>query len=91
MKSLIKIVMVALIVVIPILSLYGIKEEKKQFGFKLAELTATVEILREQNNFLEKEVEYFSYPENLIKELKSKFNYREEGEKIIIIVPGNNN
>jgi len=33
------------------------------------------------------DIEYFSNPKNLAKELKSKFNYKNPGEKLIIVVP----
>lgn len=35
------------------------------------------------------ELEYYSMPENFEKELRARFNYRKEGEKLIIIVPRN--
>lgn len=35
------------------------------------------------------ELEYYSIPENFEKELRARFNYRREGEKLIIIVPRN--
>ena len=47
---------------------------------KLQEVTADYEKLR-------REFEYLERPENLEKELKARFNYRREGEKMIIVVP----
>lgn len=36
---------------------------------------------------LQSEYEYFSNPENLNKELRSRFNYTLPGEKLLILVP----
>ncbi|MBI4087530.1 MAG: hypothetical protein HY434_01740 [Candidatus Liptonbacteria bacterium] len=38
---------------------------------------------------LEEELRYYSNQENLEKELKGRFNYKEPDEKLIIIVPKN--
>lgn len=43
--------------------------------------------LREENKQLSSRLEYLKDPRNLVKELKSQFNYRAEGEKLVIIVP----
>lgn len=42
-------------------------------------------LLREENTQLKADVEYFSEPENLAKELKAKFDYKKPGEKLIKI------
>ena len=36
---------------------------------------------------LRSELEYYSLPANFEKELRARFNYRKEGEKLIIVVP----
>ncbi len=41
----------------------------------------------EERKDLEAELEYYSNPINLEKELRSRFNYRAPDEKMIIIVP----
>lgn len=41
----------------------------------------------EENNLLKAEAEYFSKPENMEKEIKKRFNYREKDEKMMIIIP----
>jgi len=43
--------------------------------------------LQKENGQLNGQLEYLANPENLLKEVKSRFNYRREGEKLIIIVP----
>jgi len=44
---------------------------------------------KKENESLTADIEYFLNPLNLEKELKSRFNYKAAGEKMIIIVPGN--
>jgi cell division protein FtsB len=66
---------------------YDLHNERKTFQREVNELRLKKESLEAENKSLEENIEYFKNPKNLIKELKSKFNYREEGEKLIIIVP----
>ncbi len=47
--------------------------------------------LTEENGKCQADLEYFASPENLEKELRSKFNYKKPGEKIIIVVPPKDN
>jgi len=50
-------------------------------------LNAEITSITAENKNLSSDIEYFSDPENLEKELKSKTNYRDPGEKLIIIIP----
>ncbi|MFA5172968.1 MAG: septum formation initiator family protein [Candidatus Paceibacterota bacterium] len=61
-------------------------EYKKDFR-EAEKLKADMSVLKKENEELEKDIEYFNDPYNLEKELKSKFNYKREGEKMMIIVP----
>ena len=51
------------------------------------ELSRRLETVEQENASLAESIEYYQNPENLMKELKSQFNYREGGEKLMIIVP----
>jgi cell division protein FtsB len=42
--------------------------------------------LKKENSDLNSDIQYFSNPANLEKELKSNSNYKNPGEKMIIIV-----
>lgn len=42
---------------------------------------------KKDNSELQADLEYFSNPKNLEKELRSRFNYKKPGEKMIIVVP----
>lgn len=43
-------------------------------------------LLKKDNSELSSDIKYFSNPDNLEKELKSKTNYRNPGEKMIIVI-----
>ncbi len=79
---------VALIVVVSGFQLVRLYAEKSDLHRRLGELNETIDTLTTENTKLEGDVEYFGNDENLEKELKSKFNYVEPGEKLMIIVPG---
>ena len=40
-----------------------------------------------ENGRFQADLKYFAFPENLEKELRSRFNYKKPGEKLIIVVP----
>ncbi len=62
-------------------------KEKNQLQDKIGGLNNRWEAMVEENVDLRSEIEYFSHPENLEKELRSKFNYKKPDEKMMIIVP----
>lgn len=43
--------------------------------------------INNENEKLKADINYFQKPENLKKELRSRFNYVTHGEKVLIIVP----
>lgn len=61
--------------------------ERRAVARELAELAARADTLRSENRALEERLRYLEDPRNLVKEMKSQFNYREEGEQLVIIVP----
>ena len=54
---------------------------------QVQELNVSLKTLADENQSLVSVIDYFKNPENLLKELKSQFNYKETGEKLIIVVP----
>ena len=46
--------------------------------------------LKEDSQNLKSDLEYLEIPDNLEKELRSRFNYKNPGEKLIIVVPASN-
>lgn len=66
---------------------YGLRQERASVGAEVNELFARVEALKKENTELKSDIEYYQNPENLVKELKSQFNYRAPDEKMLILVP----
>jgi len=58
-------------------------EEKERVDNLKAEINSIVE----DNKEIEEDINYYSDNNNLEKELKSRFNYKREGEEVMIIVP----
>ncbi len=50
-------------------------------------LRLRLEALKADSLNLSSDIEYLKIPENLEKELRSRFNYKNPGEKLIIVVP----
>ena len=82
------------IIIILCLVLIGVSAQvylilKESNGLKkdLDDLNGRMEALVKENTNLKSNIAYFSYPENLEKEFKSRFNYKEVGEKMMIVVP----
>jgi hypothetical protein len=48
---------------------------------------AKLDATQKDNQKLKEELTYYLNPLNMAKELKARFNYREEGEKTLILVP----
>lgn len=86
MKTLLNILLMAIIAVLgwQFLNLYKQYTYLEKFSEKLSLETAA---LKAENQNLESDIRYFSNPENMEKELKSKTNYKKPDEKMIIIIP----
>lgn len=67
--------------------LYSNKYILVDLNEKFISLTSDFDKLNEENKTLESDIEYYSNPRNLEKELRSRFNYRAPNEKMIIVVP----
>jgi len=63
---------------------YGKRKTARE---ELEVLREKVTALREDRERLDREAEYLSHPANLEKELRARFNYRDIGEKLMILVP----
>lgn len=85
-----KTIIIAAIVILLGLGLYKLWVQNQELGAEVEDLNATLTEVKEENRELEYEIDYFKNPENLLKEVKSQFNYREQGEEMIIVVPSEN-
>ncbi len=66
---------------------YKLYSQKITLEKKLAKINNQLDGIYEENRKLAADLEYFKRPENLAKELRSRFNYVSPGEKLLIIVP----
>ena len=66
---------------------YVLFDQKRSLEEEVSDLQETANQFEEENNAIQERIEYFQEPENLLKEAKSQFNYREPGEKLLILVP----
>lgn len=67
--------------------LYNLYRQKSQLRREAAAAAAEYQKLSNENGVLQADLGYFSNQENLSKDLKSKFDYKRPGERLIIIVP----
>ena len=84
-----KILTIVLLVVLVALfwQLYQLYLQNKELRENFSALEDRVNGFNEENFRLQADLEYFSEPENLEKEIRSRFNYKKPGEKLIILVP----
>lgn len=61
--------------------------DRRALQNELQVLDARLGALHDENAQLRAQIDYFSKPENLEKELRARLNYRKPDEKLIIIVP----
>lgn len=82
------IIIIASIVILAIsVQIFLIVKERNKLKIDLDSSNSRLQALLKENADLQSDIEYFSHPENLEKELKAKFNYKKPDEKMMIIVP----
>lgn len=86
MRALVSIVLVLSIGAIGF-QLYRLYIQKIALEKNLENINAQTKPLIDENKNLLGEINYLKDPDNLEKELRSRFNYAYPGEKLIIIVP----
>lgn len=81
----------ALVAVIGFLSwgLYNLEKQSRGLETKIKDLQISATAFEKENKIFKDDIEYYGHPENLLKELKSLFNYRQPEEKMMIIIPDN--
>ncbi|KKQ22373.1 MAG: hypothetical protein UT92_C0001G0058 [Candidatus Curtissbacteria bacterium GW2011_GWA1_40_24] len=86
MKTALAIILIIILLAV-FIQFYFIFKERNQLKEKFRILVAKAQTLKEENEKIKSDIEYFSKPENLEKELRKNFNYKKPGEKMIIVVP----
>ncbi len=66
---------------------YRLNLQNKRLEAEVDDLSAELKVVEDENQELSNKIEFFKEPKNLLKELKSQFNYRKEDEEMIIVVP----
>jgi len=69
----------------------NLEKQNRHLEVKLNKLKTNSEAMGKENQTLKENIKYFSHFENLVKELKSLFNYRQPEEKLMIIIPNKKN
>ena len=67
--------------------LYGFIVQEHQLSAELADVKTRLATSQADEVSLQEEDQYLANPENLEKEIRARFNYKNPGEKMIIIVP----
>lgn len=82
-----KVIVIVMVIVLFLWGLVNIIREKIALETKHKTLQAELNSLVKENQNFSSKIEYLQHPDNLVKELKSEFNFRHPDEKLIIIVP----
>jgi cell division protein FtsB len=69
------------------LGVYKLTVEKNALAKETKNARDELNELNEEKKSLEEEMSYLANPENILKQLKTRFNYRKPGENMMIIVP----
>ncbi|MDD5430780.1 MAG: septum formation initiator family protein [Candidatus Pacebacteria bacterium] len=81
-------VIFAIIIIIAVgVQIYRLYIQNAELRETALSLTKEIEDISKENALLQADLEYFSNPENLEKELKSESNLKNPGEKLIIVLP----
>lgn len=69
--------------------IYNLVVEQKTLTTEIVKLREMNTRITDENASLLSQIEYYKHPENLVKQLKSQFNYHAPDEKLLIVVPRN--
>jgi cell division protein FtsB len=69
--------------------IYSFLGSRSELMVEFGEIEAKLNRAKADREKFQAELDYYSNPANLEKELRARFNYKSPGEKLIIIVPRN--
>jgi len=78
---------VTLVLVLVLIGVFNRYREYRSDNEVRSVLEAQVLQLQDENSKIAEDVEYYSNTDNLEKELRARFNLKEPGEKLLIIIP----
>lgn len=81
--------MLVLGLVLMCIEMFLIIRESSSLSKSYEELSGKIKNLEDENDKTEKDISFYSIPENLVKYLREQFNYKKPGENMIIVVPSN--
>lgn len=67
--------------------IYRLYSQWTELEHRLLKVSKEADALETENDKLTSDLEYFGDVRNLVKELKTLFNYKNPGEKLIIVIP----
>lgn len=70
--------------------IYTVDSDRRELRREMATIVEEINLVESDSTRLHKQIDYFSEPRNLEKELRARFNYRLPYEKLIIVIPENN-
>ena len=82
--------MLTIMVLVALLSWlgYSLIRQKWAVEKEVTTFSEAAKKLETENASIKNGITYFGRPENLLKEAQSRFNYKKEGERLLIVVPG---
>lgn len=84
------IVVLSIVIVFLGIQVFSFVKQANQLSDDFASIQARLTKAKADQANLEEEKQYLANPVNLEKELRSRFNYVNPGEKMVIIVPNGN-
>jgi cell division protein FtsB len=89
-ENIVIVAILGVMVIVAVYQTYMFRRAGTEATREMEALHRQLEDMRRDRAMLHEELKYFKRPENLEKELRARFNYREPDEKTIIVVPKSN-
>lgn len=83
------VIILGILILVLGVQIYNFLVREKQVSSEFFDFQAKLDQAKKDKDRFQSELNYYLEPANLKKELKARFNYREAGEKLLIIVPKN--
>ena len=76
------------VLVVAIVQVADLYRQRTSLAQEVNSLESKAEKLEQERRALEQDIQYYEEDRNLGKEFKSKFNYKDPNETMVILVPG---